>query len=204
MSESDDRPYAAILASDGWRPLSEYVPSRDYVYVRGFGWDLWHPGAGIARRGRHPLSDWWNPAGQPLRLDVKEWKPFPNDGVSPHERWVAFSTDPDDTSFVRPPEPVYEPGGIDVRLTPVPATLLASMGAGARLHERAWRWSEWTLQMPGQAPERIRERGIDGLRKHAFIARDGVLPPGRLPRWFVFDWVITDAGKVWLAADRSH
>ena len=195
---TERRPFEVLLGTDGWRPLSEYVPSRDYVYVRGFGFDMWHPGAGIARRGHHPLSHWWTPAGRLVFLDVKEWKPFPGDGVSPHERWLAFTANPNDTSFVRPPEPVYEPGDITVRLTPVHRNLLVAMRAGARLQERAWRWSEWRLLMTGEPAERIGERGINALRKVAFIARDGVLPGGRLPRWFEFDWSITDAGNAWL------
>ena len=118
--------------------------------------------------------------------------------MTPHKRWKAFTANPNDTSFVRPLEPVYEPGGIGVMLTPVPRDLLVAMRDGARLHERAWRWTEWSLQAPGGDPERIRERGINALRKVAFIARNGVLPGGRLPRWFEFDWSITDAGKAWL------
>jgi hypothetical protein len=200
---TSERTYTALLASDGWRPLSEYVPSRDYVYVRGYGYDTWNPGAAMARRGRHPLSDWWNPAGQLLHIDVQEWKPFPNDGMSPHERWLAFSTNPNDNSFVRPPEPVYEPGGIRVRLTPVPRLLLLEMRDGARLHESAWRWTEWRLQRPGREMERIAERGINPLRKVAFIARYGVLPVGRLPYWHEFEWFVTDAGKAWIEVNAK-
>jgi hypothetical protein len=200
MSESDDRPYAAILAADDWRPLEEYEPSAEYVYVKGFAYMARAPHVVVARRGRHQLSYWYAPSG-PCAIGATHWKPTPDDGMSPYdrERWLYGDQD---GAFVRPAEPVYEPGGTDVRLTPVPAALLASIGAGARLHERAWRWTEWRLRMPGREPERIGERGINSLRRHAFIARDGVLPPGRLPRWFEFDWSITDAGKAWLAADR--
>jgi hypothetical protein len=53
---TEDISRAALLASDGWRPLSEYE-GREYVYVRGFGFDLRHPGVGIARRGRAPETD---------------------------------------------------------------------------------------------------------------------------------------------------
>jgi len=49
-------------------------------------------------------------------------------------------------------------------------------------------------------PQGIGQGGINRLREVAFIARYGVLPPGRLPRWFEFDWKITDAGKAWLVA----
>jgi hypothetical protein len=200
---TEDISRAAVLASDGWRPLSEYA-GREYVYVRGFGFDLWKPGTGIARRGRHPLSDWWDPAGQLLRLDVKEWQPFPEGGATPHERWLAFSTKSDDTiGFVRPPEAVYAPGDTSVRLTPTPLRLLTAMRDGAVLHERAWRWTEWSLGRPGTTPDKIGERPINPLLKVAFIARDGVLPPGRLPHWFEFDWLITPAGHAWLTANAK-
>ena len=92
-----------------------------------------------------------------------------------------------------------------MRLTPAPAALLASIGTGARLHERAWWWTEWRLQMPGLDPERIGERAINSLRRHAFIARDGVLPPGRLPHWFKFDWVMRPPERLgWLLARHAH
>jgi hypothetical protein len=137
-----------------------------------------------------------------LPLEVRQWKPIPDDGISIYEREQWLFGYPDRLKFVRPPESVYQPGGVSVRLTPGPRDLLVAMRDGARLHERAWRWTEWRLQMPGRDPEKICERGINALRKVAFIQRDGVLPPGRLPRWFEFDWSITPAGRAWLAADR--
>jgi hypothetical protein len=200
---SERRPFEEVLATDGWWPLDEYVPSRDYVYVKGFGFDMWHPRAGIARRGRHRLSFWWNPAGETLRIDVKEWKPIPDGGVSPHARWLAFRGDPNEGKFVRPPEPVYEPGDTSVRLTPTARSMLEAMQNGAILHERAWRWTEWHIGAPRFSSVRIGKRDINALRKVAFIQRDGVLPPGRLPRWFEFDWSITDAGMAWLAANAK-
>lgn len=68
--------------------------------------------------------------------------------------------------------------------------------------ERGWRWTVFELHVPGHEPKKLGERAVDGLRRHAFIARDGVLPPGRLPHWFNFDWSITTAGRACLAADR--
>ena len=46
---------------------------------------------------------------------------------------------------MRPPEPVYEPGGVDARLTPVPAKLLRTIADGAVLQEREQIWTEWKL-----------------------------------------------------------
>ena len=196
------KPSQLLLETDGWRPLSEYKPSGgDYVYVRGHTWDLWIPTAGIARGGKYATSFWYDPSGQPLRFEVEAWKPFPADGVSPHERWKAFHVNPNDQSFVRPPEPVYEPGGTDVHLIPSARLLLRKMRNGAVLHERAWRWTEWWLI--DWTRKRLTERPINTLRKVAFIARDGVLPPGRIPEWTEFDWLITPAGHAWLAANAK-
>jgi hypothetical protein len=36
---------------------------------------------------------------------------------------------------------VYQPGDTTVRLTPAPRDLLVAMRDGARLTERAWRWT---------------------------------------------------------------
>jgi hypothetical protein len=193
------KPYELLLETDGWRPLSEYKPSGgDYVYVKGFGFNLWHPAAGIARGGKYATSFWYDPSGRPLMFDVQEWKPFPDDGVSPHERWKAFCVDPNDNSYVRPPEPVYEPCGTSTKLTPGAADMLRALRNGAVLHERAWRWTEWRIGAPGMPPVRINERNINALRKVSFIARDGVLPPGRIPEWLEFEWKITPAGQAWL------
>jgi hypothetical protein len=39
QDQLDARPYVALLlAADDWRPLSEYVPSEGYVYVKGFSY----------------------------------------------------------------------------------------------------------------------------------------------------------------------
>jgi hypothetical protein len=187
-----------LLNSDDWRDVSQYVPSSDYCYVKGFAYMAKHPGVGIARRGKYDNSYWWRPNGEALPLDVCWWKPFPNDGISPHQRWLDFSR-PSAGAFVRPPEEVYEPAGVDAKLTPVPLRLLLDMHGGAILRERAWRWTEWTLLAPGQEPTKLGERAINVLRQYAFIERDGVLPPGRLPRWFVFRWVVTAAGRAWIA-----
>jgi hypothetical protein len=189
----------SLLESDGWRDVSEYVPSRDYCYVKGFAARARGPSVAIARRGKHDTSYWWQPDGIPLALGVYEWKPFPNDGISPHQRWLEFSA-PSAGAYVRPPEEVYQPAGVDAKLTPVPLKLLLDMHGGVRLHERAWRWTEWML-IRGYEADKITERGINALRKVAFIERDGVLPPGRLEHWFEFDWRVTAAGKAWIEAN---
>jgi hypothetical protein len=197
----DDRPYMVLLNSDGWRNMDEYVPSRDYVYVKGYAAMARHPSVGIGRRGKYETSYWFQPNGEPLALDVCWWKPFPtDDGISPHQRWLNFIS-PQDGRFVRPPEEVFEPAGVDVNLTPVPMGLLWAMHQGSTLHESAWRWTKWTLQVTGHDRDKINERGINRLRECAFIGRVGVLPPGRLDRWYDFDWRVTDAGKAWIAAN---
>jgi hypothetical protein len=193
----------SLLESDGWRDVSEYVPSRDYCYVKGFAARARGPSVAIARRGKHDTSYWWQPDGIPLALGVIEWKPFPNDGISPHQRWLEFSA-PSAGAFVRPPEPVYEPAGVDAKLTPGPRDLLLAMHGDTELLEYAWRWTEWKLRIGnGNNPEvvKISERAINRLRECAFINRDGVLPPGRLTRWYVFGWVVTAAGKAWIEAN---
>lgn len=197
-----DQQYAdALLAADDWRPLSEYAPSAGYVYVQAFAYRAANPCVAVARRGRHELSYWHQPPPDgPLQLGVIAWKPLP-DGASPYEAaHLLYGNPNNDAAFVRPPEPIYPPDGVDARLAPAPLQLLRAMHAGTRLHERAWRWTEWTEIAPGQPAQRIGERGINALRRVAFIARDGILPPGRLSRWFEFDWSITAAGKAWLAA----
>jgi hypothetical protein len=200
---TDMHRHAELLNSDGWRPRSEYVPTKgEYVYVRGVGFDMWNRGVAIARGGKYSTSLWWDPDGTPLRLDVKEWKPFPNDGVPPHKRWIDFKTDPNDQHYVRPPEPIYQDAGVNARLTPVPRKLLLAIHGGAILHESAWRWTDWRLRRPDGVLEKITEgRGITALRKLAFIERAGMLPPGRLDRWYEFDWKITAAGKAWIEAN---
>jgi hypothetical protein len=196
----DARPYVALLAADDWRPMSEYVPSAEYVYVKGYAYMAPGPSVAVARRGKHEFSYWFSPPPDGLvSLGVTAWKPIPEDGISIYDRMDWLYGNPESGAFVRPPELVYEPGGVDVRLTPVPRDLLVAMHAGARLRERAWRWTEWSLQKPGKDPDRIRQRGVESLRKVAFIERDGVLPPGRLPRWLEFDWQVTKHGLAWLA-----
>jgi hypothetical protein len=76
------------------------------------------------------------------------------------------------------------------------------MRSGAVPHERGARFSSWTLQRPGQDPEKITERPISPLVKLAFIARNGELPPDTR-RWYDFDWKVTEAGRAWLAANAS-
>jgi hypothetical protein len=193
-----------LMRSDGWQPRSEYRPNNgEYVYVRGFTADLGNPCCAIARGGRYETSWWYNPDGQPMTMDVKEWKRFPDDGVTPYQRWQNWKTMRNDPRWVRPPEPVYEPAGVDTKLTPVPRKLLLAMHGGAVLHEIAWRWTDWLLQMTGGEPAKLTEgrSGILKLRKLAFIERDGVLPPGRLERCFEFDWRVTAAGMAWIAAN---
>jgi hypothetical protein len=77
------------------------------------------------------------------------------------ERWLYGD---EAGAYVRPPEPVYEPGDVNVRLTPVPRDLLVAMSACARMTERAWRWTEWTLHAPGHEPKKLGERAVGGLR----------------------------------------
>lgn len=101
-------------------------------------------------------------------MTVVAWKPLPADGISLRPRAMVVWR-PRDGAYVRPPEQVYEAGGIDVRLSQVPRELLTAMAGGAILRERSFRWTEWSLQRPGSAPARIGERGINALRKVAFI-----------------------------------
>jgi hypothetical protein len=117
-----------------------------------------------------------DPARVPVALYVTHWQPLP-DGVDPYTHHLDLFPPPPERP-VRPPEPVYEPGGVDTRLTPVPRDLLLAMAGGAVLNERGWRWTSWTLQRPGQAPEKISSRGIDRLREVAFIARTACCRPG--------------------------
>lgn len=52
VRETDDKPYTAILAADNSRPMSEYVPSVEYVYAKAFGYRATHPHVAVARQGR--------------------------------------------------------------------------------------------------------------------------------------------------------
>jgi hypothetical protein len=199
--------HVELMRSDGWRPRSEYRPNNgEYVFVRGFTADLGNPCCAIARGGRYETSWWYNPDGQPMSMDVKEWKKFPDDdGVTPYQRWQDWKTMRNDTRWCRPPEEVYEPAGVDAKLTPVPRKLLMDMHGGVRLHERAWRWTEWML-IRGYEADKVTEgrSGILKLRKLAFIERDGTLPPGRLEKWFEFDWKTTAAGLAWIEANKGE
>jgi hypothetical protein len=52
-----DLPWARIKADSDWRPLTEYVPTKDYVYVT-HALESLAIGIVVARRGQHPLSYW--------------------------------------------------------------------------------------------------------------------------------------------------
>jgi hypothetical protein len=194
--------YARLLLGDGWRPISEYVYDRRYVYAAGVSEAACYR-LFVGRGGKYKTSDWWTPInnGMPVPLYVQAWQPLP-EGVDPYAHSDELFP-PREPNYVRPPEPVYEAGPPTARLTPVPRNLLVAMAGGAVLHERAWKWTTWTLQLPGHTPERIGARGIDRLREVAFIARDGVLPQSALTRFHDFDWKIADAGRAWLAANHG-
>jgi hypothetical protein len=51
--------------------------------------------------------------------------------------------DNSDKAFVRPPEEVYQPAGIETKLTEKPRKPLLAMHNGATLYESAWRWTAW-------------------------------------------------------------
>jgi hypothetical protein len=166
-----DRQYAAILAADDWRPMSEYTADGRQIRLRE---GLCLHGSGPPRRRGTPRPA---PtcllvcAERPLRRwpDPLETDPGRRQSPRERERWLYGDQA---GAYVRPPEPVYEPGDVTTRLTPVPLALLLAMRNGARLTERAWRWTVWQLHVPGKDPERLGERGINALRKVAFIARD--------------------------------
>jgi hypothetical protein len=204
---TDDRPYMVLLNSDGWLSVEDYVSSRDYVYVKGYAFMARAPGVGIARRGKYDNSYWWQPDGVALPLSIQWWKPFPEDGVSPHRRWLDFIA-PTPGAYVRPPEEIFEPAGTDAKLTPVPRKLLLAMHGGDTLIESAWRWTSWLVERDpgGNVVDKITEGrgGISKLRQLAFIERVGVLPPGKLERWYHFDWKITAAGEAWIEANTGE
>ena len=188
--------------ADDWQQMADYVPTSAFVYVVTASETL-SLSITVARRGRHPLSYWYGPppAG-PVPVYPVAWKPIDGaDGISVYEREDWLRGYPERQKFIRPLEPTYEPGGTDVRLTPSPRALLVAMAAGAILHERAFHWTSWTLQTPGDDPKKITERPLNPLIRVAFIARSGDLPPGRIPRWLEFDWHVTDAGRAWMAAN---
>ncbi|MGY3356414.1 hypothetical protein ACVWZK_003077 [Bradyrhizobium sp. GM0.4] len=196
--EAEQWEYARLLLADDWRPMSEYVYDRTYVYAAGSEGGMNQ--LFVGRGGRYSVSPWWSPnnTDTPVPLYVNAWKPLP-DGVDPRTHALDIFP-PRAAKPTRPPEPVYEPAAPTTRLTPVPRDLLVAMHGGAALHERTWSWTSWTLQRPGRAPEKISSRGVDRLRECAFIERAGVLPPGNLTRFYNFDWRITPAGAAWLAA----
>ncbi|MCG2645705.1 MULTISPECIES: hypothetical protein [Bradyrhizobium] len=191
--------YAQLLLGDGWRPLSEYVYDRNYVYAAGIGG--WHDNfiLFVGRGGKYSTSDWWLPHNRdvPFQGYVEFWQPLP-EGVDPYTH--AAEIFPPVEKPVRPPEPVYEPGLPSVKLTPGPRGLLVAMRDGAVLHERGQRWSSWTLQRPGGDREKVTERPLNPLRENAFIARNGMLPT-EPDRWYECDWQVTSAGRAWLAAN---
>ena len=193
MSEMSAEDIAA-----GWRPLSEYTAADNYVVGRVFGFRARVHHEDVIRRG---ASMWWTPSGNTYG-DPSGWKPLPP-GVtgSQYEKILWRCGRPEPEPFVPPPEPVYEPGGTDVILTPVPLVLLLALHAGARLTEKRWRWPNYTLAAPGQEPQKIRERAVGGLTKHVFIQRDRPLPPGYLTHFNDFEWLVTEHGRAWLAAN---
>ena len=198
--EREARPAHKLLLDDDWRSLSEYVYDRSYVYAAGVTETLIYR-LFVGRGGKYAHSYWYTPFNKetPIGLYVTHWKPLPP-GVDVFAHCDQIFG-PRPAKPIRSPEPLYEPDPPTARLTSVPRDLLAAMGGGAALRERAWQWSSWTLQRPGLAPEKITSRGVDRLREAVFIARDGVLPPGGLKRFHDFDWKITAAGAAWLAAN---
>jgi hypothetical protein len=197
--QAKDWRYARLLLDDGWRPISEYVYDRRYVYAAGVN-EVHIYRLFIGRGGKYAHSEWWSPNQReiPVPLYVTHWMPLP-EGVNPYTHGKDLL--PPQPEKIVPPEPVYEPGPPTARLTPVPRNLLLAMRAGAVLCERAWQWTSWTLQRPGQAPEKITARGVDRLREFAFIERVGVRPPGELTRFHDWDWRVSNAGFAWLAAN---
>lgn len=61
---------------------------------------------------------------------VVAWKPIPDDGMCVYERERTLYGDSPSGAYVRPPEPVYEPGDTNVRVTPAPRDLLMGAMAG--------------------------------------------------------------------------
>lgn len=196
---------AEILLADGWLPISSYKPSTEYAFVK-------FPCAGdstsrmaVASRGWHPLSYWYGTDGQPLAIShVYAWKRIEWAG---HESWRAYldTIYPPAPPWVRPPEPVFEPGPADVRLTNEPFQLLQKLCVNYSLKELIGReWDSFKIQ-PVDAPawEKVTCRPVDRLREQSFIARVGTPPPGRPKKMIVFDWVVTDAGRAWLAANPT-
>jgi hypothetical protein len=65
------------------------------------------------------------------------WKPIDLQGATIHEFAARIFPPPD--PWQRPPEPVYEPAGVDARLTQGPLKLLLEMRDGAVLRDRIGR-----------------------------------------------------------------
>jgi hypothetical protein len=126
-------------------------------------------------------------------LVVDAWMPLP-DGADPytHAR-VIFPPAPERPA--KPPEKVYEPGGVDVRLTPSPATSCSRCATAPCSRNR--RGSGRRGSSPGRAGiRRSSYRVASAPCAVAFIERDGALPYGDLDRMHHFDWRITPAAPL--------
>ncbi len=62
-------------------------------------------------------------------------------------------------------------------------------------------WDSYRLQLADGSREKITCRPVDRLIEQVFIARIGTLPEFRPRRMLTFKWVVTDAGRAWLAAN---
>jgi len=103
--------------------------------------------------------------------------------------------------WVRDPEKVVVPAGIDARVTPEPLKLLKTIYGGAKLRQRVGDWSERHLHMPDGSRQVPMTRALGRLTDLGFIERIGKLPPGYPDRVLEFDWRISAAGLGWLAAN---
>jgi hypothetical protein len=92
--------------------VSEFVSDELYVYVQGFAYMARRPAVGIARRGALRYRLLVRHRRRTARDQLTRWKPLPF-GRSAHVLDRELYANPNDTSFVRPPEPVYEPAGVD-------------------------------------------------------------------------------------------
>lgn len=162
---------------------------REFVYVSEVikrGWRCWHT------LEHFVLSE-------PVL-----WSMLP-DGVKPwhYERWLHT------IDTVRPDDPVYEPAGTDLRLTPGPRRLLKDLAAGRRrVFERRKRWASSYVTDGAELGDhksaaRITDRPLNPLWKAAFIAYSEPFPPNPLFEWHVRELVVTDAGRAWLDANCS-
>ncbi|MET4347057.1 hypothetical protein ABIC08_007726 [Bradyrhizobium sp. RT9b] len=124
-----DQPWARVLETPGWRDLNDYTADT-FVYVAGYAYQSPVLSVAVARRGRHEPSYWYKPPpDRPLSTTVVSWKPLPDDGISlrERERWLYAVPE---TAYVRPPEPIYEAGDVDVRLSALPRELLTTVAGG--------------------------------------------------------------------------